>query len=46
MPPVFTAGHSTVLHILGPKRADPHELDPNARLLPGGRLVYAGPAGK
>jgi uncharacterized protein (DUF488 family) len=36
----------TVLHILGPHRADPHELDPNARLLPGGRLLYAGPAGK
>jgi uncharacterized protein (DUF488 family) len=35
----------TVLHILGPGRADPHELDPNARILPGGRLLYAGPAG-
>ncbi|MBW8875300.1 MAG: DUF488 domain-containing protein [Acidobacteria bacterium] len=34
-----------VLHILGPGRADPHELDPNARILPGGRLLYAGPAG-
>ncbi|MFL6195412.1 MAG: DUF488 family protein [Thermoanaerobaculia bacterium] len=33
-----------VLHILGPGRADPHELDPNARILPGGRLLYAGPA--
>jgi uncharacterized protein (DUF488 family) len=32
-----------VMHILGPGRADPHELDPNARLLPGGRLLYAGP---
>ena len=32
-----------VLHILGPGHADPHELDPNARLLPGGRLLYAGP---
>jgi uncharacterized protein (DUF488 family) len=31
-----------VLHILGPRRADPHELDANARVLPGGRLVYAG----
>jgi uncharacterized protein (DUF488 family) len=34
-----------VLHILGPGRADPHELDPNARVLPGGRLVYSGAAG-
>ncbi len=34
-----------VLHILGPGRADPHELDPNARILPGGQLLYAGPAG-
>jgi len=32
-----------VLHILGPGRADPHELDANARVLPGGRLLYAGP---
>jgi uncharacterized protein (DUF488 family) len=31
-----------VMHIMGPGRADPHELDPNARLLPGGRLLYAG----
>jgi len=31
-----------VLHILGPGRADPHELDPNARVEEGGRrLVYA-----
>lgn len=36
----------TVLHILGPHRAEPHELDPNARILTGGRLLYAGPAGK
>jgi uncharacterized protein (DUF488 family) len=34
-----------VRHILGPRRADLHELDPNARVLPGGRLLYAGPAG-
>lgn len=34
-----------VLHILGPGRADPHELDPNARVLPGGRLLYDRPAG-
>jgi len=34
-----------ILHILGPGRADPHELDANARVLPGGRLLYAGPAG-
>jgi Domain of unknown function DUF488 len=33
-----------VMHILGPSRADPHELDPNARVLPDGRLLYAGPA--
>ncbi len=32
-----------VMHILSPGRADPHELDPNARVLPGGRLLYAGP---
>lgn len=34
-----------VLHIMGRGRADPHELDPNARVLPGGRLLYAGPDG-
>jgi uncharacterized protein (DUF488 family) len=34
-----------VRHILAPGRAEPHELDPNARVLPGGRLLYAGPAG-
>jgi uncharacterized protein (DUF488 family) len=34
-----------VLHILSPGRAEPHELDPNARILPGGRLLYAGAAG-
>jgi uncharacterized protein (DUF488 family) len=33
-----------VLHILGPGHAEPHELDANARVLPGGRLLYAGPA--
>jgi uncharacterized protein (DUF488 family) len=33
-----------VRHILGPGRADPHEIDPNARVLDGGRrLVYTGP---
>jgi uncharacterized protein (DUF488 family) len=32
-----------VMHIMGPGRADPHQLDANARLLPGGRLLYAGP---
>jgi len=35
-----------ILHILGPGRAEPHELDPNARVLPGGRLLYAGPGGE
>jgi uncharacterized protein (DUF488 family) len=39
------AQNVNVLHILSPGRADPHELDPNARILPGGRLLYAGPAG-
>jgi uncharacterized protein (DUF488 family) len=37
----------TVLHIMGPGRADPHELDANARIVSGGpgvRLVYPGPA--
>jgi uncharacterized protein (DUF488 family) len=34
-----------VLHILGPNRADPHELNENAHVLPGGRLLYSGPAG-
>lgn len=34
-----------VRHILAPGRAEPHELDANARVLPGGRLLYAGPAG-
>jgi uncharacterized protein (DUF488 family) len=37
-------GHR-VMHIMGPDRADPHQLDANARLLPGGRLLYAGPPG-
>jgi uncharacterized protein (DUF488 family) len=31
-----------VMHIMGPGRADSHQLDANARLLPGGRLLYAG----
>ena len=31
-----------VLHILGLGRADPHQLDENARVLPGGGLLYAG----
>ena len=34
-----------VLHILGPNRADPHELDANARVLPGDRLLYDRPQG-
>jgi uncharacterized protein (DUF488 family) len=42
----LVARGGNVLHILGPHRADPHELDPNARILPGGRLLYAGPAGE
>ena len=34
-----------VRHILGPGRADPHEIDPNARIEEGGRrLVYDGGA--
>jgi uncharacterized protein (DUF488 family) len=34
-----------VRHILGRGRADPHDIDANARLLDGGRrLVYSGPA--
>jgi uncharacterized protein (DUF488 family) len=33
-----------VRHILGPRRTDRHELDANARIEPGGRLVYDGPA--
>jgi uncharacterized protein (DUF488 family) len=33
-----------VVHILSPGHAEPHALDPNARVLPGGRLLYAGPA--
>jgi uncharacterized protein (DUF488 family) len=32
-----------VLHIMGPGRAEAHALDANARVLPGGRLLYAGP---
>jgi uncharacterized protein (DUF488 family) len=35
-----------VLHILSPGRAEPHELDANARLLPDGRLLYAGGGGE
>jgi uncharacterized protein (DUF488 family) len=35
-----------VLHLLAPGRpAEAHALDPNARILPGGRLLYAGAAG-
>jgi uncharacterized protein (DUF488 family) len=34
-----------VRHILGPGRAEAHELDPNARVLPDGRLLYAGSSG-
>jgi uncharacterized protein (DUF488 family) len=32
-----------VYDILSPGRAEPHALDPNARVLPGGRLRYSGP---
>ena len=32
-----------VRHVLGPERADRHELHPAARVLEGGRLVYPGP---
>lgn len=35
-----------VLHILGPDRADPHALHPEARVLEGGRVVYPGPEGE
>lgn len=41
----LTARGVEVRHILSPGRADLHELDPNAQVLPGGRLVYSGPAG-
>ena len=34
-----------VRHILGPGHAEPHQLDANARILPGGRLLYCGPEG-
>jgi uncharacterized protein (DUF488 family) len=34
-----------VLHILGPGRADPHTLNADAHVFPGGRLVYSGPEG-
>jgi uncharacterized protein (DUF488 family) len=34
-----------VLHILGPGRADPHELNADAHILPDGRLLYSGPEG-
>lgn len=35
-----------VRHILGPGRAEPHEIDPNARIEDGGRrLIYDGGAG-
>lgn len=40
----LTARGVEVRHILGPGRADRHEIDPNARVLDGGRrLVYSGP---
>lgn len=43
----LTARGIEVRHILGPGRADPHELDPNAHVLDGGRrLVYSGPEGR
>lgn len=32
-----------VRHILAPGKTDPHRLDENARVLPGGGLLYAGP---
>jgi uncharacterized protein (DUF488 family) len=41
----LVARGNDVLHILSRGRADPHELDPNARVLPGGRLLYAGTEG-
>lgn len=41
----LVARGAEVLHILSPGHAEPHELDPNARVLPGGGLLYAGPAG-
>ncbi|MFY9826759.1 MAG: DUF488 domain-containing protein [Thermoanaerobaculia bacterium] len=41
----LVARGTSVLHILGPHRADPHELHPDARVLAGGRLLYAGAAG-
>jgi uncharacterized protein (DUF488 family) len=41
----LVARGTSVLHILGPHRADPHELDSNACILPNGRLLYAGAAG-
>jgi uncharacterized protein (DUF488 family) len=36
----LVARGAQVRHILGPGAARPHELDPNARVLSGGRLVY------
>jgi uncharacterized protein (DUF488 family) len=41
----LVARGTSVLHILGPHRTDLHELNPNARILPNGCLLYAGPAG-
>jgi uncharacterized protein (DUF488 family) len=41
----LVARGTSVLHILGPRRTDPHTLDPNARVLADGRILYAGPAG-
>lgn len=35
-----------VRHILGPGRSEPHALHPDARVLPGGRLVYPAPGGE
>jgi uncharacterized protein (DUF488 family) len=41
----MVARGETVVHLLAPGQARPHKLDANARILAGGRLLYAGPGG-
>jgi uncharacterized protein (DUF488 family) len=42
----LTARGVEVRHILAPGRSEPHALHPDARVLPGGRLVYPAPGGE
>jgi uncharacterized protein (DUF488 family) len=41
---LLTRGHE-VVHIIGPEKIDEHELNPSARVLADGRLIYPDPSG-